>query len=373
MRPLLSVFAVLISLAAAAQTTVIDSIQSDGLWRNYRLYLPANYNANTALRPLVLNLHGLGSNALEQENYGDFRPIADTAGFLTVAPNGTVSIIGQYWNAGFIPGGTNDVAFLSALIDTLKARYRVDAQRVFSTGMSNGGYMSYYLASYIPQKVAAIASVTGAITPANFPPPAPGRPMPVMQIHGTADATVPYTGGGNNVHIDTLVNFWVTYNGCNPTPQSTAIPNNSTTDGTTAVRFLYTGGAAGSTVEFFKVTGGGHTWPGSAFSIPGINTNQDFSASREIWRFFRQYSLGSLSVAGTPAQSLNLRLVPNPARDAVRIEGAGDGTAEVIDMAGRTVASVAGTTVSLISLPAGVYTLRYTTATGSGAAMFVKE
>src|SRR4028119_1806215 len=110
---------------ASAQTTIIDSIQSGGIWRNYRLYLPANYNANTTPRPLILNLHGLGSNALEQENYGDFRPIADTAGFLTVAPNGTRSVFAQYWNAGFQAARPAGLAFLSPRIAALPARSRV--------------------------------------------------------------------------------------------------------------------------------------------------------------------------------------------------------------------------------------------------------
>ncbi len=376
MRLLLSLVAVAISAAAPAQTTVIDSIQSSGLWRAYRLYLPANYNANTAQRPLLLNLHGLGSSALEQEAYGDFRPIADTAGFLVVHPDGTQFSGVRYWNAGVIAGGANDVIFLSALIDTLSARYRVNAQRVYSTGMSNGGYMSYYLASYLPQKIAAIASVTGAITPANFPPPAPTHQMPVMQIHGTADATVPYNGGTNNIPIDTLVKHWVAFNGCNPTPQVTAIPNTSTTDGSTAERFLYTGGAAGSTVEFFKVTGGGHTWPGSAFTI-GV-TNQDFSASREIWRFLRQYNIAGLATSVRSAAlhpALHLRAVPNPAHTLLRIDGAEpNGLFEVVDIAGRSMRTGSGNSLSLDGLATGAYTLRYLAPGGQrGTVTFVKE
>lgn len=376
MKLLLLFFLALFPILASAQVTVIDSIQSGGIWRNYRLYLPANYNANTSLRPLILNLHGLGSNALEQENYGDFRAIADTAGFITVHPNGTVSSIGRYWNAGFFPAGTDDVTFLSALIDTLKARYRVDAQRVYSTGMSNGGFMSYYLASKAPQKVAAIASVTGAILPAGFPPQDPGRPVPVMEIHGTADVTVPYTGGTNNVHIDTLVKYWVGKNGCNPTPQMTAVPNTSTTDGCTAERYVWSGGAAGSVVELFKIIGGGHTWPGSVFPIPGIVTNQDFSASSEIWRFFRPYTLNALTASvGSSAgrQSISLRAVPNPVRDVLRVEGGGAGSFTVTDALGRAVLQTTQASISTRSLPVGVYQLRFDGVKGSGSVQFVKE
>lgn len=91
-----------------------------------------------------------------------------------------------------------------------------------------------------------------------------------------------------------------------------AIPNTNTTDGCTAERYLYTGGDKGSTVEHFKVTGGGHTWPGSAFNV-GV-TNQDFNASKEIWRFFRQYRLSQLTDVNTPeAGAAEWSAFPNPA------------------------------------------------------------
>jgi polyhydroxybutyrate depolymerase len=74
---------------ATAQTTVTGTIKSGGLTRDYRLYIPAMYTGSTTV-PLVLNLHGYTSNAAEQEFYGNFRPIADTANFLIVHPNGTI-------------------------------------------------------------------------------------------------------------------------------------------------------------------------------------------------------------------------------------------------------------------------------------------
>ena len=382
MRHFLFAILLLCSFSGTAQTTVIDSIQSGGIWRNYRLHIPANYNANTTQRPLILNLHGLGSNALEQEFYGDFRSIADTAGFLVVHPNGTKVNGFTYWNVGLNPFGADDVAFLSALIDTLSARYRVDAQRVFSVGLSNGGFMSYYLASNLPQKIAAVASVAGSITASAFPPLSPTHPVPVMQIHGTADAVVPYNGGSttipgvSNIAIDTLVKYWVTFNGCNPSPQAFSIPDISTTDGCTAERFLYTGGRAGSTVELFKVTGGGHTWPGSLFNNMAGATNQDFNASREIWRFLRGYNLSTLALADrVAARGLQLRVVPNPASSFLRIEGgAADGRFDLMDATGRSVRRGYGITVELDGLAVGTYMLRFTARGGeSGIAAFIKE
>ena len=265
-----------------AQTTVVGTIRSGGLVREYRLYVPAIYTRTTGPVPLLFNLHGYGSNNVQQEAYGDFRPIADTANFLVVHPNGTIDAANKRnWNT-FGPRGTgiDDVAFISALLDTLATRYRIDPDRVYSTGMSNGGFMSYELACQLSGRIAAIGSVTGSMIASRMSSCAPGRPVPVIEIHGTDDRTVPYTGGTalNFVAIPTLMAHWVQVNGCNPTPTITAVPNTNTTDGSTAERQVWAGGRNGSSVEHFRIIGGGHTLPGSAFVV-GV-TNLDISASR---------------------------------------------------------------------------------------------
>ena len=75
----------LFSLPMLAQQTVTGTIEHDGLTRNYRLFVPTNYTGNESV-PLVFNLHGYTSNALEQEFYSDMNPVADTAGFLVCYP-----------------------------------------------------------------------------------------------------------------------------------------------------------------------------------------------------------------------------------------------------------------------------------------------
>ncbi|MBK6993805.1 MAG: hypothetical protein IPH31_02355 [Lewinellaceae bacterium] len=89
MRILYTLFCLLLVTTASSQTTISGTIQSGGLTREYMLYIPAAYTGNTAV-PLVFNLHGYTSNNEAQAFYGDFRPIADTANFLIVLPNGTL-------------------------------------------------------------------------------------------------------------------------------------------------------------------------------------------------------------------------------------------------------------------------------------------
>ncbi len=304
-----------LSSALSAQIDIPGTIQSGGLTREYILYRPAIYTGATPV-PLIINLHGYGSNNLEQEFYGDFRGIADTANFLIVHPNGTLDRQGnRFWNTFGTGEVVDDVTFIANLIDTLSALYNIDPQRIYSTGMSNGGFMSYSLACELNDRIAAIASVTGSMIAPKLTACNPQRPVPVMEIHGTADNVVPYDGSVLNtfVPISTLVNAWVNFNHCDPTPVFNTVPNTNTTDGCTAEHYVYGGGDAGSTVEHFKIIGGGHTWPGSPFII-GI-TNQDIKASEEIWRFFRKYKLDGLTNTTQIEPTANWTVFPNPATD----------------------------------------------------------
>jgi polyhydroxybutyrate depolymerase len=286
--------------------TTSDSIKSNNIYRRFRLYVPNSYTGQAV--PLIFNLHGYTSNATQQQTYSNFMPIADTAKFLMVFPEGTVLSGQQYWNAGFGPGA-NDVLFMNDLIDSLDLSFNIDLNRVYSCGMSNGGIMSYYLACNSPNRFAAVASVTGDMLNSWFTC-APNRPFPVMEIHGTADPTVPYNGDATFAHIDSVVKKWRKFNNCNPTPIMTNVPDVNTSDGATAVNYKYTGGTSGADVELYKINNGAHTWPGA---FPIGTTCEDFNASVEIWRFFRQYKKNLLTSLHENEVSFSVELYPDPA------------------------------------------------------------
>lgn len=352
-------------LFGVSQTTVIDSIYSGGIYRNYRLYIPAAYNGLSA-RPLILNLHGYTSNASQQQLYSNFMPIADTANFLMVYPNGTLLSGQPFWNAGISSILVNDINFLSNLIDSLRAQYNIDVNGIYSTGMSNGGFMSHTLACELSHRIAAIASVTGSIFNTQYGSLChPSRPVPVMQIHGTSDPTVPYAGNSAQamMPIDSVVNYWVIKNGCNPIPVFAAIPNSNTSDGCTAEHYVYSGGYSGSSVELYKIIGGTHTWPG--FPLGGVGTNLDINASKEIWRFFRQYKLNQLtSVNEINQQSLHFLMYPNPAQTILHVEMdiSSDALIEyqLYNVLGEMVLSeeTARQQINMTDLPSGMYTLQ---------------
>ncbi|MBK7296131.1 MAG: prolyl oligopeptidase family serine peptidase [Flavobacteriales bacterium] len=298
----------------SAQNYMDGSIMHDGLQRDYKIYVPAIYQPGTAV-PVVFNFHGYTSDNFQQSLYADFRLIADTANFIIVLPNGTLDPQGnRFWDT-FGLGQVDDLGFVAALLDTLSLQYTIDADRVYSTGMSNGGFMSYDLACFQSDRFAAIASVTGTMITPRLAACNATHPTPVMQIHGTADPTVNYGGGGGFVGIEDLVQHWVQFNNCSATPVITDVPNVNTTDGCTAQHYVYSGGDLGSSVEFFKIIGGGHTWPGAPF-IVGV-TNLDINACKEIWRFFNQYTLSQfVGVAEQVHSTASFTVGPNPSLDS---------------------------------------------------------
>lgn len=326
-----------------AQQTINDTFMFDGLERSYILYVPAIYQSNQAT-PLVFNFHGYTSNAGAQMFYGDFRAIADTANFIIVHPMGTIDNNGQpFWNANW-GAAVDDIGFTSAIIDRLNNNYNIDLNRVYSTGMSNGGFMSYALACDLSDKIAAIASVTGSMLSPNLPACNPTNlPVPVMQIHGTADGVVPYdgtTGGLGVVGIEDVLDFWVGKNICSGAlPSITPVPDIDPTDGCTAERWLYDGCANNTTMEFYKVNGGAHTWPGTPF-VQGA-TCQDFNASVEIWRFFSQFDINGRITSSTEDQELSnssLTVGPVPFNNTLNIHSKNnDGTIEIFNTTGEAI------------------------------------
>lgn len=367
MNKLLFLFAILLtSNSLLAQSNVTGEFQFDGRTRDYRLHLPPNYDENGNY-PLVLNLHGLTSNASQQELYSAFNSVSDDNNFIVCYPNG----VNSSWNSGF-ETGVDDVGFINELLDRLETEYAIDKQRIYSTGMSNGGFMSYKLACEMTDRLAAIASVTGSMVKSELEACTPSRPIPVMQIHGTADDVVPYNGSSQLVAVETLVEYWVSLNGCD-TETITPVPNTSTDDDTTAELFTYGGCGDVPRVEFYRVENGGHSWPG-AFPIFPL-TNQDFSASEVIWAFFEQFSLESTSAVEPLAEGVNILIYPNPATDFLNIqmEDLIIENATIYDAQGRMILATVDNIINLSNLKKGVFYLKINTEEGTIGRSFVKQ
>ncbi len=350
----------ILSLGANSQTTINDSFLHGGINRTYSFYVPAIYDGSQPV-PLILNLHGYTSNGAQQSFYGNFKNIADTANFIVAHPDGTFDGSSyRFWNVGFSASSVDDVAFLEALIDTISAAYNIDPRRIYTTGMSNGGYMSYRLVCE-SDRFAAMASVTGSMTLLNYNNCSPSKPTPVMEIHGTADATVPYNGFSGSVSTPNVLSYWATFNNC-PTPATmTLVPDTDPIDGATAEHYVYDPGDGGVTIEHFKVINGAHTWPGASFTT-GV-TCQDFSASKEIWRFFSQFEHPTASVKEIETQG-QISIYPNPGNGLFMLKSDKPTIESLVisDLNGRVVYSKENHAVSvpldLSELNTGLYLLK---------------
>ena len=359
----LTIIICLIPSLLFSQDLVLDTISQDGLERNFIINVPTDYNPNNSY-PVIINFHGFGSNSTQQMFYGDFRAIAESEGIILVQPQGTLLGAQAHWNVG---GWTNestvdDVAFTDALLDHLSQRFNIDETRMYATGMSNGGYMSYLLACQLGDRFAAIASVTGSMTPEIIDNCNPSHPTPIMQIHGTSDFVVPFNGADFSLSMDDVLDYWVTFNNCNPTPEEVEILDSNTSDGTTATYFIYSECDNNITNEFYRINDGGHTWPGTAFGGPG--TNQDINASQEIWKFFSKYDINGALPSSTEDQiiSTSVNVCPNPTSGSLNVFSSDMQEGKVFNLYGQEVLRInlqAGdNSINLHSFQSGLYFLK---------------
>jgi polyhydroxybutyrate depolymerase len=176
----------MISISVAYSQDETGSFVFEGRARNYLVYLPQNFQSNM---PVVLNLHGWSWTTGGHANYTLMHEVADTSGFIVVYPEGSTADGYAGWNNGYrnepsSPTDTtsNDVGFISALIDTLHAHYAIDLSRVYSCGFSMGGIMTYRLAIELGHRFAAIASVAGKLNDVSGNLGDPLRPYPPYSI-----------------------------------------------------------------------------------------------------------------------------------------------------------------------------------------------
>jgi polyhydroxybutyrate depolymerase len=235
----------------------------------------------------VFNFHGFGSTAKQQMVYGNFMPLAERDDFLIVAPDGQGEGINRHFNLTGERNLQDDLAMVQTLLDHIEATFCVDTKRVYSTGMSDGGAMTSFLACRASDRFAAFGPVAVVVF---VPGCAPTRPIPIAAFSGTDDPVVPFNGG--QVHCcggvslqaapDTMA-AWANFNGCDP-----AFTDNQLD--TEVTQRIWTG-CTGGEVVFYIINGGGHTWPGSIPVERLGKTTTQIDASATIWDFFKSHPL----------------------------------------------------------------------------------
>ena len=266
-----------------AGSTFTCLIEHDNIIRQFYIYVGSTYTSNSSI---LFSLHGYTSRGLWNMNYTGFQSIADQEGFIVIYPQGTLlPSTGQtHWNVGGWTTGstTDDVGFINEIIEFIDDEYSIDQSRIYSTGMSNGGYMSYKLACDLSSKIAAVVSVTGSMTPETFDSCSPTHATSIAQIHGLQDSVVNYYGSLWSKPIEEVIDFWMSFNNCSETPETIEI--NGINGG--GIHNIYSNCDNQTSVELFLMTNMGHDWPNF--------DNHDIQASTTVWDFLSKYNINGL-------------------------------------------------------------------------------
>ncbi|MEO8589485.1 MAG: PHB depolymerase family esterase [Flavobacteriales bacterium] len=383
LRALSCVAFVLLFASSRAQT---DSINVGGLERTYTVRLPSAYDGVTPL-PLVIAMHGGFGSGLQLEQQSLLTVKGEEAGFIVVYPDGVASPLGiRSWNAGWCCGysSTNsidDVGFIDSLLDTLENELAIDTLRIYATGMSNGGFLSYRLACELSDRIAAIAPVAASMSMTDC---APARSMPVIAFHSYLDESVPYLGGigtGISAHynppLDSVQNAFASHAAC-------AVLNDTLQDDVEMTVISWHECDCAQEVLTYMTHDGGHSWPGGVQSPIGDPTSTVIDADDLMWAFFQQYTLDCALPAGAPALPglSGLAVYPNPTADAWRVVLPVDQGAtrlRLFDAMGRAVRTITipagqrGVTVTTEGLAHGTYLLRTSNAQDDMQRLMVVE
>ena len=280
-------------------------VHDDSL-RSYLLYIPGAYDGEGNW-PLVINYHGFSMTAKSQMEVAEMNALADEKRFLVAYPQGLLLFIPEEyggikvgWNYIGDLSENNDSEFSDALINDIQHDYSVDPRRVHTTGFSQGAAISFRVACSLPDKIASAAGVglylylnenLEEYSDCNL-----GRSFSAMQIHGTADRTIPYGGmqlaGYTFSPVPEALEFWAKQNNCASEFSTTELEDLVESDSSTVSLIEYSNCDQGAEVVLYRVNDGGHTWPGGGHQPAGWGTmNEDFKASEVIWDFFERNPL----------------------------------------------------------------------------------
>ena len=292
-----------------------NSTSIGGVQRTYDYYIPSGLGSQPA--PLVILLHGgLGSADTMTGADGSPAPfrvwmdVAEAEKLILVFPEGLIRPNGETgWNdcrgdTSTTPS-SDDVAFIAELIRQFSSSYNTDHNRIYASGISNGGFMSLRLALELSDRIAAVGVIAAGM-PAVSKCPDAVRPTSVLFMNGTDDPLVPYPGGaignpadgrGSVLSTADSVHYWTGFNQTQQTAPISDLPDIDGADGSSARRYRYYAGLEQTEVVLYEINGGGHSGPSMLERYSPLaelvigRQNHDFEMAREVWEFFRDKRL----------------------------------------------------------------------------------
>jgi polyhydroxybutyrate depolymerase len=255
-------------------------------------------------RSLVVCLHDGGSNPEEMARVTrrSFNRLAEEDNFIVAYPRA----LNGYWNDGRQDSislshyrNIDDVGFISKVIDFAADSFKIEEERVYVTGFSEGGLMTFRLACELTVKIDAFAVVAASFSLDQIVECTPDTTISFMMINGTRDPILPFDGGqmmiegreaGSVLSAEEAINYWLLENGCTEKSVTRDVPNTDTFDETRSERTTWDNCKNKNKIVLIEVINGGHTWPGGRqFTNEKIvgKTSQDFDTAELIWKFFK--------------------------------------------------------------------------------------
>lgn len=288
--------------AAVPRRDFDASINVGGVDRTYHVHVPPAHEQGETV-PLLLALHGREGTGPQLARFTRLNDLADTAGFAVTYPDGP----DRSWadGRGTTPAalaGTDDVAFLMAMVDRLERDLRLDPGRLYVAGISNGGFMTQRLACQHADRFAAVVSIAASGSTRELADCQPARPIPIALILGTADPLVPWQGGelrigagGSVLSGPATFARWAEIDGCTGDPAVTEEPDRAG-DGTRVSRQDLTACAGDAEVRLYQIEGGGHAWPGAAQYLPAAvigRATRNLDANVALWEFVSRHRVAA--------------------------------------------------------------------------------
>ncbi len=277
-----------------------------GVARTVAMHQPASVSGHSA--PLMIVLHGLGGTGSDFEKWAGFDAVGDREGFVAVYPD---AIEGRWSYGRPILGPmpkvgdqtVDDVGFMRLLMDDLVGRKIADPSRIYVTGPSRGGLLTYTMACEFSDRVAAVAPTITGMTDHQIEDCHPRRPMPIMLIAGTNDNSQIYDGWiyavGRQMSVVETLEYWRVLDGCTGQEGGPFLAHRDPNDRTRVGVINWTGCRNGTAVRFYKVVGGGHQMPSLAGTDNPMSEqrfglrNHDIESAEEIWSFVKRFSLAA--------------------------------------------------------------------------------
>lgn len=315
--------ALALGTAAFAQTTVTINLQVAGKARSGVVHIPSG----TSNPPVVFFVHGYGGSGAGFENDTKGDKVADREKFIAIYP----SAVSGSWNMQ----DTSDYPFLLALLDTVNGRYKIDRNRVYCAGFSQGGFISFGVGYKHPEVFAAVAPVSGHIP--SFSTAAPlKRAVPMFLTFGTNDVS-------DVASFMADLNTWMRLDTCSASSKKSQRPYPATRARSVVARSTWSC-AHGTEVIIDSVVGGGHEW--------SMDTASHVNTTEEVWAFFKKYTLaGPASIDSRVPERMIAPVSASFHEGTVRMSGADD--ARLV-----RISNLDGSVVAVVPVEAGSFEFR---------------